>query len=59
MRASLRKVRADKKGTFYLSIPRQFVKAMEIRPGQRLKIDIISKNKIEVSKIEEKVVTID
>jgi antitoxin component of MazEF toxin-antitoxin module len=50
MRPSFRKVRADKKGTFYLSIPKQFVKTMELSKGQKLKVDLVSKNKLEISK---------
>jgi hypothetical protein len=48
-----RKLRMDKKGTYYLSIPIRFVKAMELAKGTKLKVDMISKNKLEMSRYEE------
>ena len=54
MRASFRKVRADKHGTMYISIPRQFAKALGLQPGQKLKIDIVSKNRLQMDKEVEK-----
>jgi len=50
----IRRLQVDTQGTYHLTIPIQFVKSMELAKGQRLKIEQISKNKIEVSKIEEK-----
>jgi hypothetical protein len=48
--ARIRRLQMDQKGTYHLSIPIRFIKAMELAKGTKLKVDMISKNKLEISK---------
>lgn len=49
----IRRLQVDKKGTYYLSIPIQYVKAMELSPKMKMSIEQVSKNELKVRKITE------
>jgi len=50
----VRKLQIDKKGTYHLSIPIQFVRAMGLNSKMKMSIEQISRNELKIRKLDEK-----